>query len=60
MLESLGGAVLPERRAGVLDELVRLDAVVAARWGTSVDGDLAGTADRQGIGGPYAGPARRV
>ncbi len=60
MLESLGGAVLPERRAGVLDELVRLDAVVAARWGKSVDGDLAGTADRQGIGGPYAGPARRV
>jgi uncharacterized membrane protein len=59
LLESLGGAVLPERRAAVLDELVRLDAVVAATWGEGVDVDLAGMADRQGIGGPYAGPARR-
>jgi uncharacterized membrane protein len=59
LLESLGGAVLPERRAAVLNELVRLDAVVAARWGDTADADLAGMADRQGIGGPFAGPARR-
>jgi uncharacterized membrane protein len=60
MLESLGEAVLPEHRAAVLDELVRLDSVVAARWGDTVDLDLAGAADRQGIGGPSAEARRRA
>jgi uncharacterized membrane protein len=60
MLESLGEAVLPERRAAVLDELVRLDAAVAARWGETVDADLAGAADRQGIGGPSTAVSRRA
>jgi uncharacterized membrane protein len=52
MLEELGESVLPERRGAVLDELVRLDAAVASKWGGSVDLDLAAIADRQGVGGP--------
>jgi len=52
MLEELGESVLPERRGAVLDELGRLDAVVASTWGGTVDADLAGLSDRQGIGGP--------
>jgi uncharacterized membrane protein len=52
MLEDLREAVLPEHRAAVDDELVRLDASVAARWTDSVDLDLARVADGQGIGGP--------
>jgi hypothetical protein len=44
--------VLPERRAVVLRELERLDEAVRGTWGESVDEDLAGLADRQGIGGP--------
>ncbi len=52
MLEELADAVLPERRDDVLRELRRLDDAVAARWGATVDLDLAGLADRQGIGGP--------
>ena len=52
MLEELAEAVLPERRAAVVDELARLDAVIASRWGGTVDVDLAGVSDRQGIGGP--------
>jgi uncharacterized membrane protein len=52
MLEELAEAVLPERREEVLRELQRLDDAVAAKWSASVDLDLAGLADRQGIGGP--------
>ena len=48
------GGVLPERREAVLHELERLDDAVAARWGATVDVDLAGRSDRQGIGGPSA------
>ena len=43
---------LPERRAAAENELVPVDDVVLERWGDSVDLDLAGTADRRGIGGP--------
>jgi len=52
MLEELAEAVLPERRDEVLRELRRLDDAVAAKWSATVDLDLAGLADRQGIGGP--------
>ena len=52
MLEELSEAVLPERREAVLGEIARLDEAVAARWGSTVDVDLAGRPDRQGIGGP--------
>jgi uncharacterized membrane protein len=52
MLEELAEAVLPERREDVLRELRRLDDAVAATWSATVDLDLAGLADRQGIGGP--------
>jgi uncharacterized membrane protein len=57
MLEELGESVLPERRGAVLDELVRLDAAVASKWGGTVDLDLAVLADRQGVGGPSPGAA---
>jgi hypothetical protein len=36
----------------VLQELARLDAAVAEKWDGTVDLDLAGLSDRQGIGGP--------
>ena len=52
MLDELSESVLPERREAVLRELERLDDAVAARWGATVDVDLAGRSDRQGIGGP--------
>jgi uncharacterized membrane protein len=52
MLDELSESVLPERREAVLRELERLDGVVTARWGSTVDVDLAGRPDRQGIGGP--------
>jgi uncharacterized membrane protein len=52
MLEELSEAVLPERREAVLREIERLDEAVAAQWGATVDVDLAGRSDRQGIGGP--------
>lgn len=52
MLEELAESVLPERREDVLRELRRLDDAVAANWSATVDLDLAGLADRQGIGGP--------
>ncbi len=52
MLDELSESVLPERREAVLHELERLDDAVAARWGATVDVDLAGRSDRQGIGGP--------
>jgi uncharacterized membrane protein len=54
MLEELSDAVLPERREAVLKELARLDDAVSARWGRTVDLDLAGVSDRQGVGGPSA------
>jgi uncharacterized membrane protein len=52
MLEELHGSVHPDHRGAVDDQLVRLDAWVAARWRDSPDLDLAGRSDRQGIGGP--------
>ena len=52
MLDELSDAVLPERRDAVLAELARLDDAVAAKWGGTVDLDLAGASDRQGVGGP--------
>jgi uncharacterized membrane protein len=54
MLEELSDSVLPERREAVLRELERLDEAVARKWGETVDLDLAGVSDRQGIGGPSA------
>jgi uncharacterized membrane protein len=58
MLEELRDGVLPERRPAI--ELVKLDATVAEHWGGSVDFDLAGTADRQGIGGSTPGDSTGV
>ena len=57
MLEELAESVLPERRDAVLAELARLDDATAAKWGGTVDLDLAGMSDRQGIGGPLARPS---
>jgi hypothetical protein len=54
MLEELSESVLPERREAVLLELDRLDRAVDSAWGGSVDLDLAGMSDRQGVGGPTA------
>jgi uncharacterized membrane protein len=54
MLEELAESVLPERREAVLEELARLDAAVTEEWAGTVDFDLAGLSDRQGIGGPSA------
>jgi len=51
MLEELHGAVLPEHRAAVEDELARLDAAVAVALASSPDLDRAGESDRQGLGG---------
>ncbi len=51
VLEELRESVLVERRAAVDAELARLDATVAASFGGTVDLDLAGIADPQGIGG---------
>lgn len=52
MLEELQSSVSEERRGAVEQELARLDRAVADHWGESADLDLAGTSDRQGIGGP--------
>jgi uncharacterized membrane protein len=54
-LEELLAAVRPEYRSAVEDELARLDASLAQHFAASADPDRAGTADRQGIGGPPAG-----
>ena len=51
MLEELHGNVLPEHRAGVEDELARLEQEVARAFGPSADLDRAGEPDRQGLGG---------
>ncbi len=52
MLEELRALVLTENRPAIDDELRRLDATVAERFGGSVDLDLAQEPDAQGIGGP--------
>ena len=54
MLEELHGAVLPEYRAAVQDELGRLNAAVALALASSPDLDRAEAADRQGLGGAPA------
>jgi uncharacterized membrane protein len=55
MLEELAESVLPERREAVLRELARLDESVGEKWRSTADLDLAGVADRQGVGGPASG-----
>ncbi len=52
MLAELHDSVRPENRSAVVDELARLDATIAERWGHAVDLDRVRTADGQGIGGP--------
>jgi uncharacterized membrane protein len=54
MLEELHGAVRPERRAAVEEELARLDVDVERTFGVSSDADRATEADRQGLGGATA------
>jgi uncharacterized membrane protein len=54
MLEELHGAVLPEHRPAVEDELDRLEAAVTHALGSSPDLDRAREADRQGLGGAPA------
>ena len=58
MLEELAESVLPERREAVLRELARLDDAVGEKWRRTVDLDLAGVADRQGVGGPSSSGTR--
>jgi uncharacterized membrane protein len=50
MLEELREDVRPEHRSAVEEELTRLDATVAATFGSSPDLDRARVADTQGIG----------
>jgi hypothetical protein len=52
VLEELRESVLPDRRAAVEAELARLHATVDRGFGGTVDLELAGVPDRQGIGGP--------
>ena len=61
MLEALRESVHAQNRAAVEGQLARLDATVEEHWRSSPDHDLAGTSDRQGIGGPgtLAGPDTR-
>ncbi len=54
MLEELHGAVGPDRRAPIEEELARLDAHVEETFGGSTDLDRAREPDRQGIGGSPA------
>jgi uncharacterized membrane protein len=56
LLEELRELVLPENRAAVDDELLRLEAALAEHFAGSVDLDRAGVADAQGIGGPPRRP----
>jgi uncharacterized membrane protein len=51
LLGELRESVRPEYVPAIEDEQVRLDATVAAHFGTTVDLDRAATPDRQGIGG---------
>ena len=60
MLTGLHETVWPEYRPAVEDELARLEATVAARFGDSVDLDRASEADRQGIGGATPFETRAV
>jgi uncharacterized membrane protein len=60
MLEDLREQVRPEYQAAVGEELERLDATVAQRFGSSVDLDRARTADAQGIGGRTEPPTDRA
>jgi uncharacterized membrane protein len=57
LLLGLQQQVLPEHRAAVDEELDRLDATVAARFGEAVDLDRAVEPDRQGLGGPRGAEA---
>jgi uncharacterized membrane protein len=59
MLEELRADVRAEHRRAVEEELTRLDATVAATFGTSADLDRARIADRQGTGGETP-PLRRA
>ena len=52
LLDELRDLVLAENQAAVDEELRRLQAVVAERFGTTIDLDLAQERDAQGIGGP--------
>ncbi|HEX5827939.1 MAG TPA: DUF2254 domain-containing protein [Candidatus Limnocylindrales bacterium] len=52
LLQELDDLVLPENRQAVRDELRRLDATVAERFGGTIDEDLAFDPDAQGLGGP--------
>ncbi len=60
MLEELRDDVRPEHRPAVENQLARLDATVASSFGQSVDLDLAGIADPQGIGGQSGPPPQRT
>lgn len=51
LLTALSVTVLPEHRAAVRAELVRLDATVAAGFARTVDAEPAAVSDGQGIGG---------
>jgi uncharacterized membrane protein len=52
VLDKLEHDVRPENRDAVRAEIARLDATVAAGFAAAVDGDWAGIADGQGLGGP--------
>lgn len=52
LLLGLQQHVLPQHRAAVNQELARLEATVAGRFGEGVDLDRALVPDRQGLGGP--------
>jgi uncharacterized membrane protein len=54
LLLALRDAVLPEHAAAVEEELERLEHSAAHGFGDTVDRDLSGAADRQGIGGARA------
>jgi uncharacterized membrane protein len=54
LLDELRELVLPENRAAVDEELRRLDATIAERFGDTADLDMARTRDSQGVGGPMS------
>jgi uncharacterized membrane protein len=54
LLEEVHETVSPENREAVERELERLDSTVEGSWHTSIDRDLVGPPDGQGIGGPVA------
>lgn len=59
VLEELWQAVPPERRGAVEAELRKLDEVVDDNFRAGADLAFASASDRQGIGGPPAGPGYR-